>query len=528
MQNPVNEAHGRITIHRRLLCSAAAAALLWSMAGSSLAASIWNPTLLVNTESFNTIDDGDSTTNIQMRFGDALRETITFNRTLWRFEFSQSIYVGGNVTATGSLSIKKVMSGAALRVDNNADIWGNLAVSGATLVDGNLSTSGALAVEGAAAFGSTLKLNGVTYTFPAADGGANHVLQTNGAGTLSWTDVGVSAQAHNDARYVNQAGDTMTGALLIRPTTAGEAALEVDGTASGRILSFANRLTGSGSVTIRTLTDSQTAFQVLDNDGGTPVFNIDTASERVGIGTATPDTALDVVGTISGSIVFASNSLTSSGTIAVEGNAAFGGTIKLGGVTYTFPGTAGTNGQALVTDGVGTLSWAAPSSGVGSGGVIFLSPEYPHAVYVGSGSSYVGQLSAAYDATNKENYYHWTSSKATPLQEYTIAVRVRVPDNFSAWDANRPVQLRYRTGTADNTENLVSLRMQDTAGAWVTLSSNENLASTSWATATILGPQAAGTYTKTGYITLFIKLATKSTGSADAGFINLNWETTAP
>lgn len=527
MKIHVNDARDRIRILRKFLCLTGAAALLWGTAGPALAASIWNPTLLVNTESFNTIDDGDSTTDIQMRFGDALRETITFDRTLWRFEFSQSIYVGGNVTATGSLSIKKVMSGAALRVDNNADIWGNLAVSGATLIDGNLSTSGALAVEGAAAFGSTLKLNGVTYTFPAADGSANNVLSTNGAGTLSWTDVGVAAQAHNDARYVNQAGDTMTGALLIRPTVAGEAALEVQGTASGRILSFADRLTGSGSVSIRTLVDSSTAFQVMDQDGGNPVFNIDTTSERVGIGTAAPETALDVIGTISGSTISASSGITSSGTIAVEGNAAFGGTIKLGGVAYTFPGTAGTNGQALVTDGAGTLSWAA-SSVVGSGGVIFLSPEYPHAVYVGSGSSYVGQLSAAYDATNKENYYHWTSTKTTPLQEYTIAVRVRVPDNFSVWDANRPVQLRYRTGTADNTENLVSLRMQDTAGAWVTLSSNENLAATSWTTTTILGPQAAGTYTKTGYITLFIKLATKSTGSADAGFINLNWETTAP
>jgi len=141
----------------------------------------------------------------------------------------------------------------------------------------------------------------------------------------------------------------------------------------------------------------------------------------------------------------------------------------------------------------------------------------------------VGRLSAAYDSTNKENYYHWVSSKTTPLQEYTIAVRVRVPDNFSAWDANQPIQLRYRTGTALNTDNLVSLRMQDTAGAWVTLSNNENLAATGWTTATITGPQTgAYTFTKTGYITLFIKLATKSTGSADVGFINLNWETSAP
>jgi len=570
-------------ISQRFLSSAIVATLLWSIAGTSLAASIWNPTLLVNTESFNTIDDGDGTTPIQMRFGDTLGETITFNRTaLWRFEFSQSVYVKGNITATGSLSIKGAMSGSSLHVDNAVD------------VNGGISGSGTLRIEGAAAFGNTIRLNNVTYTFPFGDGiSSGMVLKTNAAGQLSWStdlntnaqticatgqyldgdgncvdvieetemdsmseletqvgsvniltsgeldsllelqtligDISLLNQTNADNRYVNQSGDTMTGALQIRPTTAGQAALEVAGTASGRVLSFSERLTGSGNVFIRTLIDSVTAFQVLDNDGGNPVFNIDTTNERVGIGTAAPETALEVIGTISGSTIAASNSLTSSGTLAVEGNAAFGGTIKLNGVAYTFPGGAGNNGQVLTTSGNGTLTWSEPSVGIGSGGVLFLSPEYPNAVYVGSGSSYIGQLSAAYDATNKENYYHWITSKTTPLQEYTIAVRVRVPDNFSAWDANQPVQLRYRTGTADNTENLVSIRMQDTAGAWVPLTGNENLAAASWTTANITGPQTEGhTFTPTGYITLFIKLATKSTGSADAGFINLNWETSAP
>ncbi|MFA5273543.1 MAG: hypothetical protein WC353_05265 [Candidatus Peribacter sp.] len=83
-------------------------------------------------------------------------------------------------------------------------------------------------------------------------------------------------------------------------TTAPNAKLSVAGTASGRILSFGERLTGSGAVSIRTATDSTTAFQVMDSDGGTPVFNIDTTNERIGIGTAALETALEVVGTMSG------------------------------------------------------------------------------------------------------------------------------------------------------------------------------------------------------------------------------------
>ena len=42
--------------------------------------------------------------------------------------------------------------------------------------------------------------------------------------------------------------------------------------------------------------DSTTAFQIHDADGGVPVLNIDTINERVGIGTATPRHVLDVAG----------------------------------------------------------------------------------------------------------------------------------------------------------------------------------------------------------------------------------------
>lgn len=41
---------------------------------------------------------------------------------------------------------------------------------------------------------SQTTFNGVTYTFPAADGAANTYLKTNGAGTLSWSTVATGAQ----------------------------------------------------------------------------------------------------------------------------------------------------------------------------------------------------------------------------------------------------------------------------------------------------------------------------------------------
>jgi len=56
-------------------------------------------------------------------------------------------------------------------------------------VQGDILTSGSLSVGNLTATGTT-KLGGITYTWPSADGSNTNVLQTNGAGTLSWAAAG--------------------------------------------------------------------------------------------------------------------------------------------------------------------------------------------------------------------------------------------------------------------------------------------------------------------------------------------------
>lgn len=58
-------------------------------------------------------------------------------------------------------------------------------------------------------------------------------------------------------------------------------------------------------------TDSLTGFQIRDNDGGTPILNVDTINERVGIGTAAPAQSLDVA---AGGIRVASGGAFGAGT----------------------------------------------------------------------------------------------------------------------------------------------------------------------------------------------------------------------
>jgi len=54
--------------------------------------------------------------------------------------------------------------------------------------------------------------------------------------------------------------------------------------------------TVSDLLTFQNSADSTTGFQFLDADGGTPILSIDTSTESVGIGTASPSQRLDLIG----------------------------------------------------------------------------------------------------------------------------------------------------------------------------------------------------------------------------------------
>lgn len=362
----------------------------------ALSASSWSPTLLVNTEAFQTIDVGDGSTNVELRFGPSFNAKIIYDLSNSRFNFTKPIFVQGSITATGSITTKATLSGTTLRVGpGGADVQGNLNASGSIRTDGNLTIND--------------------------DAGATDATLTFGNATL------------NQTLNYNHA---------------------------------------------------QQKFK----------FSKD----------------ISVNGNISGS------------TLHIDG------TVNFGGLDYNFPTSRGADGTVLTEDGNGNLTWeAAASVGNGSGNSLSLHPTYTNATYFGSGSATVGQLVTAYDTTNYQNYYHWTSTQGA-LNDYWVSVRVKVPANFSTWDPIKPIELRYRTGTSNTADNAFRVAMLDTAGAHVALTNASGLASTSWATANITGPQGAGTFTPGSYFTVLVKMAAKSNGSTDIGFLNFNWETTTP
>ncbi len=556
-----------------------AAALAIALPSVALAASSWEPTLLVNTESFQTIDSGSGTSDRELRFGDTTTEKLFYDVTNARFTFTRDLRVQGNIVATGALVIKKAISGASLVIDANASfahsgvtistiggavfnensndadfrvegdtdanlVFGDAStdrvgigtatpdakldvvgtVSGSTIYAAtSLRSSGSLVWEGQAS-GSALYIGG---TFEGAGlsscNGALQKLLWNS--TTKRFECGVddsgSAFTQNaaDDRYVRKAGDTMTGALTIDVAGEGTTALSVSG-------AFIFNESGLNN-------DAR-----MEGDTDQNLFFLDASTDRVGIGTSTPKAKLDVVGTLSGSALHVSGAsvirgtLAASGAIRTEGSLSgatltVDGSVTIRGQTYSFPTSQTANGF-LKTDGNGNLSWTT-SLGNGSGNLISLHPEYAGAVYFQSGSTYVGQLTLSGGTTGLENSYVWTSTQGT-TQDYWVSVRFRIPDNFSTWDAVAPIQLRYKTGVASNANNHVTVRLRDTAGSLVTLTNGGALANTSWTTAAITGPESAGTWTPKGYGTVYVKLAANSTAGANAaaGFLNLNFETTNP
>jgi hypothetical protein len=220
------------------------------------------------------------------------------------------------LTVDGKLGINTQSPGSEL------DVKGTVRLSG--------SSSGYVGLAPAAAAGST------TYTLPSADGSNGQILSTNGSGTLSWATASGTGDVVGPASSTDEAlarFDSTTGKLLQN---------------SNATLTDAGALTlTNGAVINEAGADSDTR---IEGDTDANLVFVDASTDRVGMGTSSPGSKLDVKGTLrlSGS---------SSGYVGIAPAAAAGST------TYTLPSADGSSGQVLSTNGSGTLSWASAGAG---------------------------------------------------------------------------------------------------------------------------------------------------------------------
>lgn len=473
-----------------------------------------------------------------------------------------------------SFEVVGTLSGSKLSATDALSSSGSLDVDGDSFLDGEVT------------FGSGIIINGVTYRFPFGDGSASgKVLATDGNGNLSWTDssdnqslfetFAVSGQSDVVA---DSATDTLTfaaGSNVTITTDAGTDTITIAATDTSQATTFTLSGDGGSDQTIShgntleiaggaSITTTASATDTLTVDITDDTVNFTELADALSLDAATTVTLgtnnftfdasstgqFEILGIGSGRIFHAQDELRSSGTLVVDGAATLNSTLTLTSLTSCSLLTTNSNGQ-LVCDSEGldesvddrvnsllaagsgiTLSYddtnnrLTVNQNVNSGAQVSLSPEYAGAVYSADGSNNVGQLVLEYDSTNKENYYKWTSTQSS-LQDYDIAVRVKVPDEFVSWDGDTPIEFRYRTNAASSADNQMDVTMLDTAGSAVSLTGGADLANTSWTTATITGPESTGTFTPGSYFTVLIKMQARTTnsGEAHAGYLNFNWAT---
>lgn len=337
-------------------------------------------------------------------------------------------------------------------------------------------------------------------------------IDTNGSGTLvcgtdNATGTGLS-QESGDARYVKRQGGTMTGNLTI---------------SNGAGLTASGSIATEGGVTINKDNAAQDAVLTFGNALGTKMLQYSNTNRRFEFNDSVSVTGnLTVSGRINGAEFSSIMPLRVASGAGLSISVA-SGSYRLGSILTNYPGsssvsvTANTTSYVFIGSGGLTVRTAAfptdesfiPLAVVTTGATgvtavadrrtlqsdtrehdqtTILTPEFDKAAYQADASDNVGQLTMTQDNITQRNYYLWTSSRPT-LQDYDIFVRFTLPQDFVRWKSDgstNPLQLSYRTTSANATDNKLDLSIYDTAGSPVTLSgSTTNLASTSWATTQI-------------------------------------------
>jgi predicted acyltransferase (DUF342 family) len=484
-------------------------------------AATFNPTLLVNTESFLEIDDGDGTTNIQLFFG---TEELTFDVTDGRFEFTDDLQVQGNLAVTGTAAVTGAATfGSTVGITGNTTVGGTLGVTGTssltTLTTSGLATLNSASVTNNATVGGTLGVTG----------------NTTVGGTLGVTGAVTITGATTVNNTILATGNISTNNTVV---------LNADGTADTAVLTF-----GGSSAETLSFTSSQFTFsddlQVQGNlavTGTAAVTGAATFGSTVGItGNTTVGGTLGVTGTSSLTTLTTSglatlnsasvtNNATVGGTLGVTGQtnlnggavvtgtmtgtslAVTSGTVRINGVTYNVTGTQGGANTVLVNDGSGNLTWQSNAVANSSGSFMSLHPVYPNVTYKPDGTNNTGQLSQ--DVITNQNYYIWSTTRGT-AQDYDMYVRLQVPENFASWATNGVQVLHNNAGAATVRVDLI-----DTAGATQAGSATGGVGT--------INITPSGTYTAGSYMTVKITVSATSAGAARVGYVNLRWITTTP
>jgi len=176
---------------------------------------------------------------------------------------------------------------------------------------------------------------------------------------------------------------------------------------------------------------------------------------------------------------------TSSNTLTAAGNLTLAGTLTVNGASAVI-GTGGNTFTFNTSTGPAYAGTARPAK------TITLSPEYAGAVltdYYGAGTDTVitGSMTSDTDTTQGttiRNYYEWNSSETAAQNFYTVAIRITLPKDFSAWATTNALVINYITESATTTQSDVDVRVYNENSATIVASDLDN-SSVTWTTAVV-------------------------------------------
>ncbi len=172
----------------------------------------------------------------------------------------------------------------------------------------------------------------------------------------------------------------------------------------------------------------------------------------------------------------------------------------------------------------GAIPWGSIGSGNHS---IDLHPEYPGAVWTTSlrGAAPSGNNTVV-RSTDQDvvsyvarNYYEATSAE-TSLQDYYVAVRLTLPEDFGAW-SSPAVQIEYRTESGISINSHVDIYIYKSGIADLVASSEAN-SSTTWSTA-VIDSSALGSWSSGDVVEIYLKLETRNDYYTRIGRVRFNY-----
>ncbi len=388
---------------------------------------------------------------------------------------SGGLSIGSSVSPVGKFHVEGAKTGKALAIFNetgNQDIF-TASASGSTVF--SLARTGSITFNQASTVQtSTGNLSFVT----AGTATANVQIGTGGAGTATpdyfaldvKSNTGDPSGGFEGAMYYN----TFDNKFRCYQGSAWADCIGSGGSLTVR------ESDGTPSVTTSTIefgpaSSSSDEFVVTDQTGGVT---------RVILGTT--------VAKADNSLVFTNKSIGSTGLTYAGAS-----TDITTGTNEDF--TISPNGSGKVVLGTTTNGFSFdPSAGPTYTGTarpaksIKLSPEYIGASLTASGSATTNGTMTSdtiHDTTaGWENYYEWTSTQGS-LQDYTIAVKVMLPSDFSAWASSNAVQINYATENTATAKNKldVSIYNMTTNPDKVVYQTLTNASGTNgvWTTATV-------------------------------------------